>query len=164
MKLLLMLAALQAALVQDVPPATRLDRIEMDRNSWGKPVSRWVVDASGKGQITRPEPGVFDARRMVTRRFDAGTAGFRKIRVLIGYAELRAGRALPCTERITDAAYGTVRWISAGGRTAELRYDAGCRDRIAAEAVRQLQKADAQIAAWAAADRKPIIEEVEKRP
>ena len=161
----LLLAAIVPIVVQSpaqlLAPAPRLSGIEIEILSWGRPMSHWSIDAQGNGRLTRPEPGVFEAKRMVTRRFSAGTAGFRKIRVLIGGAERRAGHTLPCINRITDAPYGTVRWTPAHGRATQLRFDTGCRDRIAAEVTVQLAKAEAQIAAWAAADREPEINQVE---
>ncbi len=161
--ILLALAAAGIAAVsqQQLPqqldaPAPRLQRIEMETRSWGRPVSSWTIDAQGNGRRTVPEPGVFNAEQLVTRSFAAGTAGFRKIRVLIGLAEYRAGHRLTCNRRVTDAPYGTVRWVQPNGRVSTLSFDTGCLDRSTRNVVEQLTKAETQVAAWASAG--PIVQ------
>lgn len=144
---------LPAQPAQQLPdrPAPRLERIDMDIRSWGRPVSSWSIDARGSLTYTRPEPGVHDAERIVTRRYRAGTAGFRRIRVLIGVPETRAtraGRELTCTPAYTDAPYGTARWTEPNGRAVELRFYAACRESATRAVVKQLQKADALAAEW----------------
>lgn len=130
-------------------PAPRLERIEMDVRSWGKPMSAWTIDASGVVRYTRPEPDVHSAKQIVTRRYAAGTAGFRRIRVLIGLAEQYAGATLRCSQLYTDAPYGEVRWVqSVGRRTVKLDYYYACRETVARNLVDPLKKADAQVAAW----------------
>ena len=144
-----------AAQQQPRPPAPRLERIEMETLSWGRPVSSWSIDAKGNGRQTMPEPGAFDAKRLVTHSFAAGTAGFRKVRVLLGLAEYRAGHQLACNQRVTDGAYGSVRWVQPNGRASTLRFDTGCLDRTAREVMEQLGKAEAQITTWASAG--PVV-------
>lgn len=131
-----------------------VERIEMTAQSWGRPVSHWSIDAAGNGTHTRPEPGVFDAKRMVTRRIAVGRKGYTKLRALLAKARPWAGRDLPCAERITDQVYGNVRW--AGTKAAELRFDNGCRDAKARVVLEALQRADHQVAAWSA--KAPIAE------
>lgn len=156
MKLLLPLA-LTLGIGATPPP----ERIEMTAQSWGRPVSSWSIDAAGNGTHTRPEPGVFDARRMVTRRIAVGRKGYAKLRALLAAAKPWAGRELPCTERITDQVYGSVRW--AGAKTEALRFDNGCRDARARAVLEALQRADNQVAAWSAKAPIADIKQVESQ-
>lgn len=152
------LLALAAA--QDQPlamqPAARLDAIEMNINSWGHLVARWSIDARGDGRYTLPEPEAMNPRRLVTRSFAAGSAGFRRVRILLGRAEARMGRPMPCAQRITDMHYGTVHWQRRDGRANALGYDMGCREYATRQVLDDLVKADAIVAGWARNG--PIIE------
>lgn len=136
------------------------NRIEMEVRSWGRPMSRWSIAADGKGSLTLPEPGVFDARELVTRRFDVGAAGFSEIAALLGDAERRTGQQLPCTERITDFPYGEVRWLRGAEPAVKLDFDRGCRDADTQPVLAALERADKRIADWArsapVAERAPV--------
>lgn len=140
---------------------TPTERIEMTARSWGRPVSHWSIDAAGNGTHTRPEPGVFDAKRMVTRRIAVGRKGYAKLRALLAAAKPWAGRELPCRERITDQVYGDIVWVREN--TAALRFDNGCRDAGARVVLEALQRADHQVAAWSAKAPIAEIKEVEKQ-
>jgi len=147
------LVLLAACAPQPAPVATTpaLSSIAMDRNSWGRPVSRWTIDAAGNGRFTVPEPDVYKPERLVTRGFSAGAVGFAEIRKLLALGEAHAGRELNCGDRITDQYYGTVRW---GG--ANLTYDMGCQDPATEEVLKGITAAERRIAAWAA--NQPILE------
>lgn len=134
-----------------VAAPSALAAISMDRNSWGKPVSRWTIDATGSGSLTVPEPDVFNAERMVTRGFSAGPEGFALIRRLLTDAEAHAGRELNCGARITDQYYGTVRWGEAS-----LGYDMGCQAPATAKLLVSIGAAERQVSHWATNG--PILE------
>ncbi|MBB4838044.1 hypothetical protein HNP52_001095 [Sphingomonas kyeonggiensis] len=134
-----------------VAPAPAVSSIAMDRSSWGRPVSRWTIDAAGKGSYTVPEPDVFNAERLVTRGFATGPEGFAEIRKLLAIGEARAGRELVCGARITDQYYGTVRWGDV-----HLVYDMGCQDKATEEVLKGITAAERKVAAWAA--NQPILE------
>jgi hypothetical protein len=159
MKLLALLALIGAAGVaaaQQIPqelrqPAPVLQRIEMQTSTWGRRASTWSIDAQGNGRWTIPEPDPFNAERIVTRSFAAGTAGFRRLRVLIGLAEYRAGSKMTCNNPVTDAASGAVRWIQPSGRTATLSFYTGCNERSTRNVLDRLAEAQALIAEWAKA-------------
>lgn len=156
MKPLMGLALAAFAVPQQMPgPAPRLERIEMETSSWGRTISSWSIDARGNGRLTRAEAGPAGAARMVTRSFAAGTAGFRRVRVLIGIAEQHAGTRLICTQEVTDAIYGSVRWVQAGGRAVSLSFYTECREYAARSVVAQLQKANTLAAQWA--DKGPVV-------
>jgi len=159
MKLLMGLAlAATAAPQQYAPAAPRLQRIEMKTTTWGHPLVSWTIDAEGNGRLTLPDPDPFKATQMVTRSFAVGTAGFRRIRVLIGIAEQRAPGNLHCTVAATDAPSGTVRWVPSHGRTASLSFYTACSEFSARSVVAQLDKAEALIEEWAKAG--PVVEVV----
>jgi hypothetical protein len=130
-------------------PAPRLASIEMETTSWGRLVARWSIAADGTLLYTSVEPGPFDPRQIVTRRYAAGTAGFRQIRVLIGEAETRAGRIMPCDQAIYDAIYGKVRWLQPNGRSKKLAFYTECRQPATRRVVQQLSKANALAKDWA---------------
>lgn len=123
----------------------------MDRNSWGRPVSRWSIAADGTGRYTVAEPDPYKPERLVTRGFSAGSAGFAEIRALLAVGEAHAGRALVCGERITDQVYGTARWDGAS-----LGYDMGCQDPATEQVLKGITAAERKVAAWAA--HQPILE------
>jgi len=150
-RILLASLVLLAACAPQPGPAPAPPSIAMDRNSWGRPVSRWTIDAAGKGSYTMPEPDVFKAERLVTRGFSAGPAGFAEIRKLLALGEKHAGRELECGPRITDQYYGTVRWGSAS-----LSYDMGCQDPATEEVLKGITAAERRVAGWAA--NQPILE------
>ena len=137
-------------------PAPRLRAIAMETSSWGRPVSNWTIDAHGTGRYTRSEPNAHSPQAIVTRGFAAGTAGFRRLRVLLGRAESRAGADLPCGQRITDQEYGQVRWTRFNGREAALGFDMGCRDPRTRRLLTDISRAEALVAGWAANE--PIFE------
>jgi hypothetical protein len=159
MKLLALLALIGAAGVaaaQQIPqelkqPAPVLRRIEMESRTWGHLAASWSIDAQGNGRWTIPEPNPFNATQIVTRSFTAGTAGFRRIRVLIGPAEYRAGTRMTCHNPITDAVSGSVRWVQPSGRTATLSFYTGCNERSTRNVLDRLAEAQALIAEWAKA-------------
>lgn len=155
-----LIAAALHLMAQDQPlaiaPAVTLDGIEMRRDSWGRPVSSWTLDARGNGRYTRAEPDAANPARIVTRSFAAGSSGFRRVRILLGRVEARMGRELPCTQRITDQNYGEIRWARRDGRGNALRYDTGCRDSASRRLLADIQGAEAVVARWAAAG--PIVE------
>lgn len=144
----LIAVAAPAQTVRD--PAPRLGAIAMDTSSWGRPVSNWTIDAAGKGRYTRSEPNAHSPKTIVTRSFAAGTGGFRKLRVLLGRAEIRAGGDLPCGQRITDQEYGQIRWARFNGRETALGFDLGCRDFRTRTVLADIAKAEALVAGWAA--------------
>ena len=69
----------------------------------------------------------------------AGAAG-AGAGVLIGVAEQHGGGKLTCTQEITDAAYGSVRWVQPNGRSASLSFYAACRECAARAVVEQRRR------------------------
>jgi len=131
--------------------ASAPSQIAMERNSWGRPVSRWTIAADGTGRYTVAEPDAWKPERMVTRGFSAGRAGFAQIRELLALGEAQADRQMECGDRITDQYYGAVRWDGAS-----LAYDMGCQAPATEEVLKGITAAERQVAAWAA--NQPILE------
>ena len=155
MKLVLGLAAMLAAAAPSAQeqelrtPAPRLASIEVETTSWGRLVARWSIDAHGELRYTAPEPDVFNPVRFVTRRYAAGTEGFRRIRVMLGTAELRAGHRMPCTQRITDAIYGDVRWTQPNRRVTTLSFYSECTEFTTRRVTGQIRSAQMLADQWA---------------
>lgn len=155
MKLLTGLAAMLVAAAPSAQeqerrtPAPRLASITVETTSWGKLIARWSIDARGELRYTSPEPDIYNPVRFVTRRYAAGTAGFRRIRVMLGTAEVRAGHNMPCTQRITDATYGEVRWTRPNRRVSKLNFYSECNQFATRRVTGQIAKADALAAQWA---------------
>jgi len=152
-RLLLASVLLLAGCAPQPRPETRpaLSSISMDRNSWGRPVSRWSIAADGTGRYTVAEPDPWTPRQLVTRGFSVGRAGFAEIRALLARGEAHAGGILECGERITDQYYGTARWDGA-----RLNYDMGCQAPATEEVLKGITAAERKVAAWAAGQ--PILE------
>ena len=129
-------------------PAPRLASIEMETTSWGRLVARWSIAADGKLLYTSAEPGPFGPTTIVTRRYAAGTGGFRQIRVLIGEAEGRAGHTMPCDQKIYDATYGSVKWVQPNGRSARLDFYTECSQFATRRVVLQLSAANKLARSW----------------
>ena len=140
---LLALALLAAA------PAPRVERIAMETNSWGDPVTSWQIASDGSGEYSfqrrLPES---DARQadFVTKRFQVGREGFAHILRIL--RPVFARRQIMCREKqIYDLPYGHIGW-QAGGRTHNLGFDLGCTDRASQRALQQLHDAEQVIEAW----------------
>lgn len=129
-------------------PAPRLERIEMESTSWGRLVSRWSIDARGNFAQTVPD-NLYQPKQFVTRSYAVGTAGFRRMRVLLGLAETRGGHRMPCTQAMTDAIYGEVKWVQPGGRARTLNFYTACREYGTRQVVAQIAKARQLADEWA---------------
>lgn len=151
MKLVLGLAAMLAVAApqQLREPAPRLAAIDVETTSWGRLIARWSIDAHGVLLYTSAEPGPFNPASIVTRRYAAGTEGFRRIRVMLGTAELRAGHHMSCTQRITDAIYGKVSWTRPNRRVAKLDFYSECNEYATRNVTAQIRKADQLAKQWA---------------
>jgi len=102
--------------------------LSFEANSWGKPLSAWTLESTGRGRYTQSKAapsGNFRDYDLVTRSFDAGVAGFRRIETLLAPARVHAGRDLPCERTVTDQVYGKVGWSGPGG-TEQVSFDLGC--------------------------------------
>ncbi len=148
MKLLIGLAAMLALAAPQQLSAARSSSIEMETTSWGRLVARWSLDDTGLLRYTSPEPGVFDAKRIVTRHYRVGLAGFRRMRALLGSAESQAGRPMRCTQAVTDAVYGKLSWRT-NARVRKLSFYTACSEPATTRIVAQIGQADQLARQWA---------------
>ena len=142
-----------ALLALPSPAAARtpgIEHIEMETSSWGDPVTSWRIASDGTGEYRYrrdlPDRGTREAD-FVTKRFQAGRAGFARIARIL--RPVFARQQIMCREKqIYDLPYGHIGW-QAGGRTHALGFDLGCTDRPSQRALGQLGDAERLIEAWA---------------
>ena len=106
------------------PSARRLpaDSISFEISSWGFPMESFRIASDGSGEYRKaPE---FRAP-LVTHRFNAGRAGFARIRAALAGIEHFTSAAPACGSRATDFPYGQIVW-QAGTARAAVSFDVGC--------------------------------------
>lgn len=124
------------------------DSISFEISSWGYPMESFRIAADGSGEYSKaPE---FRAP-VETRRFNAGPAGFARIRDALAGIERFTVQPAACGARATDLPYGRVAW-HAGAAEAVVGLDLGCQDQemtivviaanAAARIAEQLSQAD----------------------
>ena len=109
------------------PPAAARS-LSFEANSWGKPLSAWTIESTGRGRYTGSKAapsGNFRDYDLVTRSFEAGSADYRRVKALLAPARPHAGADLPCEQTVTDQVYGKVRWSGPDG-TREVAFNLGC--------------------------------------
>lgn len=98
------------------------DSISFEINSWGYPMESFRIGRDGRGEYRKaPE---FRAAVQV-HRFNAGPAGFARIRAALAGIEGFSSRAPACGSRATDFPYGQIVW-QAGSARASVSFDVGC--------------------------------------
>jgi hypothetical protein len=111
-----------------IAPATALQSISVQTNSWGKPITDWTIGRDGQGRYTfsRDVPGGgFRDYDLVTKRFAVGAADFARVEALLAGARVYAGGEIPCTLQISDGLYGRIAW-SEGGEPLAVPFNVGC--------------------------------------
>ena len=99
------------------------ESISFELQSWGSPMEGFTIASDGSGEFHRaPE---FRAA-VQTTRFNAGRAGFARIRAALASVEHYASAEVPCGNRMTDFPYGEIVG-QRGSRRATVRLDVGCR-------------------------------------
>lgn len=101
----------------------RADRISFEINSWGSPMESFRIAADGTGEYGKAP--AFRAP-LQTHRFNAGRAGFARIRAALASIEQFTARPPVCGSRATDLPYGEIVWQH-GTVRASVRFDVGCR-------------------------------------
>jgi hypothetical protein len=100
------------------------DAINFEISSWGYPIEGFRISSDGRGEYRRaPE---FRAALKV-HHFNAGPAGFARIRAALAGIEHFTVQAPACGARATDLPSGMIVWQVGTGGTA-LGIDAGCQD------------------------------------
>ncbi|MGA9580656.1 MAG: hypothetical protein WBR13_01645 [Allosphingosinicella sp.] len=137
-----MLGGCAAAEPEGAQPAPAARSLSFEANSWGKPLSAWTLESSGRGRYTESKAapsGNFRDYDLVTRSFVANPGDYRRIEALLAPARAYAGADLPCKLTVTDMVYGKVRWSGPAGEQ-EVAYNLGC----TSEAVTPLYKGFSQ--------------------
>lgn len=155
MLILALLGGCAAAGPKASNPSPAWRSLAFEANSWGKPLSVWSIEASGRGIHTEPRElapgnspdyGLLTAGSvrnydLITRSFEASPADYRRVEALLAPARAHAGTGLPCEEKVTDQVYGKVRWIGPAGAQ-ELSYDVGCASNVGPPIYDSFSRAD----------------------
>jgi len=110
------------------PQPVPVQSLSFEASSWGKPLSAWTIERSGRGRYTASKAapsGNFHEYDLVTRSFEIGAADYGRIETLLAPARAHAGAGLPCELSITDQVYGKVRWTGPAG-VQEVAFNLGC--------------------------------------
>jgi hypothetical protein len=100
------------------------DSISFEISSWGYPMEGFRIASDGSGEYRKaPE---FRAALEV-RRFNAGPAGFARIRAALAGVEHFAGHPAACGSQATDMPYGRIAWHN-GSTEAVVGLQLGCQD------------------------------------
>ena len=119
------------------PRAEPVESISFQLNSWGYPVEGFSIASDGRGEFRKaPE---FRAEPRVTR-FNAGRAGFERIRAALAPVRQHAGAEVPCGQRMTDMPYGDIVWQT-GSNRATVSLNVGCRSAEMQNVVARAQQA-----------------------
>ena len=121
---LVLLAGCGAVQASAEPSGPRLpaDSISFEISSWGSPMESFQIASDGSGEYRKaPE---FRAP-VQTHRFNAGPAGFARIRAALAGIEHFTSTAPACGNRMTDFPYGQVIWQHGTARAA-VSFDVGC--------------------------------------
>jgi hypothetical protein len=113
------------------------ESISFELQSWGSPMEGFSIAGDGSGEFHKaPE---FRAA-VQTSRFNAGRAGFARIRAALAAVEHYASAEVPCGNRMTDFPYGEIVW-QRGTHRAAVRLDVGCRSPEMQAVVERAQQA-----------------------
>jgi len=113
------------------------ESISFELQSWGSPMEGFTIASDGSGEFHKA-PEFRAAVR--TTRFNAGRAGFARIRAALAAVEHYASAEVPCGNRMTDFPYGEIVW-QRGSRRAAVRLDVGCRSPEMRAVVERAQQA-----------------------
>jgi hypothetical protein len=152
MLILAVLAGCAAPAVEPAPAPTA-ESLSFDSNSWGKPLSAWTVERSGRGRYTASKDassGHFHEYDLVTRSFPVSPEDYRRIEALLRPAHAYAGESLPCELTLTDAVYGKVRWGGPAGAR-QVDFNLGCTSKKVGPIYDGLWQADQLVERLAAA-------------
>ena len=113
------------------------ESISFELQSWGSPMEGFTIASDGSGEFHKA-PALRAA--VQTSRFNAGRAGFARIRAVLASVEHYAAAEVPCGSRMTDFPYGEIVW-QRGSRRAAVRLDVGCRSPEMQAVVQRAQQA-----------------------
>ncbi len=114
-----------------------VDSISFQLNSWGFPLEGFTIASDGTGEF-RKAPQLRAEPRVT--RFNAGRAGFERIRTALAPIRRHAGTEVPCGQRMTDMPYGDIVWQSGADR-ATVSLNVGCRSAEMQAVVARAQEA-----------------------
>ena len=99
-----------------------IDSIRFQISSWGNPIEGFQINIGGSGEYRRTT-ATGEAQEL--HRFEAGPAGFARMRAVLAGIEHFTSKAPVCGNRMTDFPYGEIAWVD-GLTPTTLRFDVGC--------------------------------------
>ena len=133
-----------------VNEAAAYDRIALDLKSWGLPYSQWTLEADGRGTLTLREPETappVPPLTLATRDIAVGTVGMAKLSALARQIPRPYPDDQSCTNRMTDAVYGSLS-LTRDGQTTEIPVYLGCFDEDYLPLATSVEALDALVHRW----------------
>ncbi|MBY6217350.1 hypothetical protein [Qipengyuania aquimaris] len=160
---ILWLAPLSAQEAAPPPPPPDYDEVVFEAKLRGQPIAAWslFVDGSGVWSEFEQEEGApaYQYTR-IYREIERGVTNYVGLERILRQLPKDVPDYDRCEQRVTDAAYGTIRMTS-GARTIELAWNSGCFDEDYRAFMQTLTEADRYVAALGEDGRAMRTEKVE---
>ncbi len=101
-------------------------QIIFELNSWGYVQERWSISAAGDATLERPPGGSQLGTAAQSQTFSLTAADFERINAALAANERFIANGIACENRVTDAAYGALKWRRADGAEQQVTFDLGC--------------------------------------
>ena len=132
------------------PPGPDWDFVAFEVKSWGSQVSSWRMTPDGGGswtQAVREEGAPFNQPApLAWHSFEAEAANYTALEAILRRLPQVAPDFEECENRMSDAAYGTLR-LTRGATTTEIAWNDGCFDEDYRAFIAVLKEADEHVAA-----------------
>jgi hypothetical protein len=99
-----------------------VDSIRFRISSWGNVMEEFDIGITGLGEYRKATPS---GDALEIHRFDAGPAGFTRMRAVLAGIEHFTAKGPVCGNRATDFPYGEIAWVN-GLTPTTVRFDVGC--------------------------------------
>lgn len=116
--------AMQSPPVPTTPAHTLgyVDSIRFRISSWGNPMEEFDIGITGLGEYRK---ATAFGEALEIHRFNAGPAGFTRMRAVLAGIEHFTMKGPVCGNRATDFPYGEIAWVD-GLRPTSVSFDVGC--------------------------------------
>lgn len=132
------------------PPGPDWDFVAFEVKSWGAPVTSWRMTPDGGGSWTealREDGTPFNQPpSLAWHTIEPAAANYSALEAILRKLPQVAPDYEDCENRMTDAAYGTIR-LTRGATTTEIAWNDGCFDEDYRAFIAVLKEADEHVAA-----------------
>ena len=146
---ILWVAPLEAQETAPPPPPPDYSEVAFEAKVRGQPVAAWSLFVDGSGawsEFERQDGAPASQYTRTYREIERGVANYIGLEKILRQLPEDVPDYDKCEQRITDAAYGTIRMTS-GAKTIELAWNDGCFDEDYRAFLQTLREADAYVAA-----------------